>query len=58
VGQVRAKRLVAKKITTVGDFTSFDAAALAKVMKCSKKLAGESLEAARMIELKNSIDTD
>lgn len=58
VGQVRAKRLVAKKITTVGDFTSFDAAALARVMKCSKKLAGESLEAARMIELKNSIDTD
>lgn len=58
VGQVRAKRLVAKKITTVGDFTSFDAAVIARVMKCSKKLAGESLEAARMIELKNSIDSD
>jgi replicative superfamily II helicase len=56
VGQVRAKRLVAKKITTVGDFTSFDAATLSKVMKCSKKLAGEALESAKLIELRESLE--
>ena len=56
IGQVRAKRLVAKNIHTVDDFTAFDPSAIAKIVKCSPKLAGESLEAARMIQLKSSIN--
>jgi replicative superfamily II helicase len=56
VGQVRAKRLVSSKIRKLEDFLSFDAKTLSKTMKCSVKLAEESLEAARLIELKESLE--
>lgn len=56
VGQVRAKRLRAARIKKLGDFLAFDAKTLSKTMKCSEKLAEESLEAARLIELKESLE--
>jgi helicase len=56
IGQVRAKRLVKQRIKNLDDFLSFDEATLASVMKCSKKLAGEALAGARMIQLQESID--
>lgn len=55
VGQVRANRLKAAKIKTMGDFMNYDAGTLAKIMKCSTKLAEEALEGAKMVELKDSI---
>jgi replicative superfamily II helicase len=55
VGNVRANRLKAAKIRKVSDFLAYDADQLAKVMKCSKKLAEEALDGARMIELKESL---
>ena len=55
VGQARAKRLHAKHIRSVGDFLNFDAVALSKVMKCSKKLAEEAIQGAETIRLKNSL---
>ena len=55
IGQARAKRLYAKRIKTVGDFVSHDAPTLMKVMKCGKKLVDEALEAARLIQLKESL---
>lgn len=54
VGQVRAKKLKANRINTVEDFASYDAETLAKVMKCSLKLAEESLASAKDIWLKDS----
>lgn len=56
VGNVRANRLKDKKIKSLGDFLNYDASVLAKIMKCSPKLAEEALEGARMIELKDSLD--
>jgi hypothetical protein len=48
--------LVKQRIKNLDDFLSFDEATLASVMKCSKKLAGEALAGARMIQLQESID--
>jgi helicase len=56
VGHVRANRLKGKKVKSIGDFLNYDAGSLAKIMKCSTKLAEEALEGARLIELKESID--
>lgn len=56
VGHVRVNRLKAAKIKTLGDFLTYDSGTLAKIMKCSTKLADEALEGARMIELKDSLD--
>lgn len=55
VGQARAKKLKAKRIKTIGDFLSYDAKALASIMKVSEKVATESLEGARLIQLKESV---
>jgi helicase len=55
IGQARAKRLYAKRIRNVNDFLAFDAPALMKIMKCGKKLTEEALEAARLIQLKESL---
>ena len=56
VGHVRANRLKKKGIHKLSDFLSYDEGDLMKFMKCSKKLAEEALEGARLIELKESID--
>ena len=55
VGQARAKKLKAKRIKTVDDFLTYDAATLAGIMKCGVKTATEALEGARLINLKESI---
>ncbi len=55
VGQVRAKRLKAMKIHKLEDFVNHDASFLAKVMKCSTKLAEEALGGAKTIQLKESL---
>ena len=55
IGNVRANRLKDKKIKTLKEFISHDAISVAKIMKCSTKLAEEALEGARLIELKDSI---
>ena len=55
VGNVRANRLKDKKIKTLKEFVSYDSTSIAKIMKCSTKLAEEALEAAKLIELKDSI---
>lgn len=55
IGGARAKRLYDKRIRTVNDVLAFDAAHLAKVMKCGKNLAEQALEAARLIQLKSSL---
>jgi replicative superfamily II helicase len=56
VGHVRANRLKDKKIKTLGDFLTYDAGTLSKIMKCSAKLAEEALEGARLIEIQDSVD--
>lgn len=56
IGGVRATRLKNEKIKTLGDFLNYDAGSLAKIMKCSKKLAEEALEGAKMIEIQDSLD--
>ena len=56
VGHVRANRLKKKGIHKLEDFLSYSEGDLMKFMKCSKKLAEEALEGARLIELKESID--
>lgn len=54
VGQVRAKRLKDAKIRKLEDFLCYNADDLAKIMKCSTKLAEEALEGARLIDLKTN----
>jgi len=56
VGHVRANRLKDKKIKSLGDFLNYDVGTIAKIMKCSTKLAEEALEGARLIEFKGSIN--
>ena len=58
VGHVRANRLKKKGIHKLEDFLAYSEGDLMKFMKCSKKLAEEALEGARLIELKESIDVD
>lgn len=55
IGQARAKKLKANRIKTLDDFISYDGESLASIMKVSKKLAEESLEAAKLIKIKESI---
>lgn len=55
VGAVRAKKLKASRIKTLGDFTNYDAPALSKIMGCSLKLAEQALNGAKEIELRESI---
>lgn len=55
IGQARAQRLFKKNIRTPDDFLSCDATTLAGIMKCGKKLVDQALEAARLIQLKNSL---
>lgn len=55
IGQARANRLYAKGIKNPDDMLSYDVGTLAKVMKCGPKIAGEALEAARLIQLKSSL---
>ena len=56
VGGVRATRLKASKIKSLDDFINYDVATLAKIMKVSAKVAGEALEGAKLIQLKDSMD--
>ena len=56
VGGVRANRLKTSKIRCLEDFVNYDAGTLAKIMKCSPKLAQEALDGAKEIQLKDSID--
>lgn len=55
VGAARAKKLKAKRIKTLADFVSYDAASLASIMKCGAKVAHEALEGAKLIQLKDSL---
>jgi replicative superfamily II helicase len=55
VGQVRAKRLKAKKIKTLDAFVAQTVESLATIMKVSKKMAEECLEAAKLIQLKEAL---
>lgn len=55
IGQARAKKLKAKRIKTLDEFVAYDAAALSGIMGVSKKLAEETLEAARLIQLKEAL---
>lgn len=55
VGQARAKKLKTARIKTVDEFMSYDADSLSKIMKCSKKLAEEALDGARLIQLQSSL---
>lgn len=55
IGQARATRLFNKNIRNVGDFVSHDIGTLAKVMRCGTKLVEEALEAAKTIQLKQSL---
>lgn len=55
VGQARAKRLYEKNIKTANDVLLRDADSLAKIMKCSKKLAEQAIESAKTIRLKDSL---
>jgi helicase len=56
VGQVRANRLKDKKIKSLDDLVKYDVGTLAKIMKCSPKLAEEALDGAKAIILKDMID--
>lgn len=56
VGHVRANRLKDKKITTLDQFAAMTSANLAKIMKCSVKLAEEALNGAKEIQLKDSLN--
>jgi replicative superfamily II helicase len=56
VGTVRAGRLKRAGVRTLSDFLSYDEKDIMKFMKCSKKLAEEAAEGARLIELKESLD--
>jgi helicase len=55
VGQARAKRLKAARVKTLEEFVACSVDSLASMMKVSKKLAEESLEAAKLIQLKESL---
>ena len=55
VGAVRANRLKVAKIRTIDDFLCHDADALAKIMKCGKKMAEDALAGARDIEMKKML---
>jgi len=54
VGAARAKKLKASRIKCLDDFVQYDAKTLSNVMKCSLKLAQESLNEANNILLKDS----
>lgn len=56
VGQVRAKRLKAKKIHKLEDFVHYSADTLAGIMQCSKKLAEEALDAAKLLQLQEAMN--
>lgn len=55
VGAARARRLKKAKVKSVSDFLCYSADELAKMMKCSKKLADEAKEGARLLDLKKSL---
>ena len=54
VGAVRANRLKAAKIKKIEDFLCYGVDDIAKIMKCSKTLAEEALEGARLLDLKKN----
>lgn len=55
VGNVRANRLKNSKIKSLADFVKYDSDTLSKTMKCSKKLAEEALDAAKLLEIQDSL---
>lgn len=55
VGGARAKKLKAKGINTLADFTSKNANDLADIMKCGIKLAQGALDGAKEIETKDML---
>ena len=56
VGSVRAKRLKDRGITTLQGFLNHSSGDLAKIMKCSSKLAEEAFDGAKQIQLEDSIN--
>lgn len=55
VGAVRAKRLKESRIKTLADFAQYDVETVAKIMKCSTKLAQQAMDGAKEIQLKDSV---
>jgi len=55
IGAVRAKKLKENNINSLDQLVNFDVKTLSKILKCSVKIAQETLDGAKEIHLKESI---
>jgi replicative superfamily II helicase len=55
IGAVRAKKLKENNVNSLDQLVNFDAKTLSKILKCSVKIAQETLDGAKEIHLKESI---